>query len=261
MLAPLPAEPVSEDRCPILLISSHGWLPCKALLQQLGHQHPLLLASAADPDGIGRQLASPGRPCHLVGHDMGTIPALLTALERPDQLRSLTLINPAAFGLLRQLHDWEGWDAANRLASNIIALQAAGAHSLAARTLVQFWFGLTAWWLLRPGQRQRILRQLPAIVDELSGFYTNVPHRHDLRALNMPVHLICNRRAPLPSLRLARRMVVRIPVATLSPGNRAGENRTPHTGRCASDWLLQLEQEQLPQAAITAENVAWSDAT
>ncbi|WP_188668563.1 alpha/beta fold hydrolase [Tersicoccus solisilvae] len=40
---------------------------------------------------------------HLVAHDVGAVSALLAAVRRPDLVRSLTLFEPAAFALTRDL--------------------------------------------------------------------------------------------------------------------------------------------------------------
>jgi pimeloyl-ACP methyl ester carboxylesterase len=40
-------------------------------------------------------------PAHLVGHSYGGLIALLAAAQRPDAVRSLTLVEPAAFSLVR----------------------------------------------------------------------------------------------------------------------------------------------------------------
>lgn len=265
MLALRKDKSTCDERAPLLLVAGHGWHPGPALLRPLKNHYRVLLADQPDPAHLEQRLSQLDQPCHLVGHDLGSVPALQAALSCPHRVRTLTLVNPAAFGLLRQLHDWESWDAASKLASNVIALNAAGAGSIAARVLVQFWFGRGTWWLLRPGQKRQLLHNLPGIVDSLSDIYHSELHRHDLCALNMPVHLICGRQAPLPSRRLAERLHPLIPVATLTLTDRngpaVGAAGPAKMGECISDWLLRQEPTDSRAPGIDAENAAWSDAT
>ncbi|MFC6670547.1 alpha/beta fold hydrolase [Marinobacterium aestuariivivens] len=128
------ADPISDERCPVLLVSGHGWRPGPALARQLNREYRVEIADQSALPRLLQQLARIDGPCHLIGHAHGSVPALQAALARPQQLLSLTLVNPAAFSLLRQLHDWESWEAASRFASHVIALHAAGATALAARS-------------------------------------------------------------------------------------------------------------------------------
>lgn len=57
---------------------------------------------------VGALAACAGGRIDLVGHSYGGAVALRFALEQPELVRSLTLIEPVAFHLLRQ--DWAGRD-------------------------------------------------------------------------------------------------------------------------------------------------------
>ncbi|NVK40747.1 MAG: alpha/beta hydrolase [Oceanospirillaceae bacterium] len=264
MLAFRQALSIGNEQTPLVMVAGHGWQPGKPLLQHLARSYPVTLVSTSDLAGLQRRLAGINTACHLIGHDLGTVPALQAALSQPQKVCSLSLINPAAFGLLRQLQDWEGWDAAQRLAGNVIALHSAGANVLAARTLVKFWFGNTTWWLLRPAQKRQILRQLPSIVDALAEIYSHEPHRHDLQSLRMPVHLLCSRRAPMPTRHLAEQLQPLIPVATLSLAAQQGRQPGPaYIASSLTGWLRQLESDGggSDEPHREAENAVWSDAT
>ena len=56
---------------------------------------------AAVAEAVGRLIDRIGGPVHLVGHSYGGAVALKLASQRPADLRSLTVIEPAAFQLLR----------------------------------------------------------------------------------------------------------------------------------------------------------------
>jgi len=64
-----------------------------------GHQpFTLVMEARAVKDLIGAS----DEPVHLIGHSYGGAVALRVARERPAAIRSLTVIEPSAFNLLRQ---------------------------------------------------------------------------------------------------------------------------------------------------------------
>ena len=60
---------------------------------------PLQRTDFEDQAGDLAELLEPGD--HLVGHSYGGVVSLLAAARRPDALRSLTLVEPPAFGVAR----------------------------------------------------------------------------------------------------------------------------------------------------------------
>src|SRR5687768_11557963 len=80
----------------------------RSLIEKLGRRYRVIapdlrsyssLARAAAP--IRSILGRLSAPAHLVGHSYGGAVALHVARTRPELLRSLTLVEPSAFHLLR----------------------------------------------------------------------------------------------------------------------------------------------------------------
>jgi pimeloyl-ACP methyl ester carboxylesterase len=86
-------------------------------------------------------------PMHVVGHSHGAAVALEIAIQRPEFVRSLTLIEPAVYHLLR------GGNAADlslvqylESLSDWMAASVAADHPAAGmRAYVDFWYGAGAW--------------------------------------------------------------------------------------------------------------------
>lgn len=60
-----------------------------------------------DADDIAQLLGGIERGAHLVAHSYGSIGSMLAAAKRPDMVRSLTVIEPPAFGVARGNPDVE----------------------------------------------------------------------------------------------------------------------------------------------------------
>lgn len=79
------------DRWELVVVNRRGFLPNPP-------------AARSDFDFDADQLAAlldDGEPAHVVGHSYGGLIALLAAARRPHRVRSLTLIEPAVFDLVR----------------------------------------------------------------------------------------------------------------------------------------------------------------
>ena len=89
---------------------------------------------------------------HLVGHSYGGGVALHVALARPDRIASLTLYEPSAFHLLRQMGEAGARplprSRASRSASARPSPRATIARAMAG--FVDYWNGPGAWNAMRP---------------------------------------------------------------------------------------------------------------
>ncbi len=121
----LSVEVTGADETPVVLVHSTGmsarqW---RGLATRLEPDHRVLLpdllgygASTAiargeplhwhlDVLGLEALLDTLDRPAHLVGHSYGALLAMTAALRRPRAVRSLSLVEPVAFAVLRGTPD------------------------------------------------------------------------------------------------------------------------------------------------------------
>ena len=112
-------------------------------------------AAVAALAGIG------GRSVHLVGHSYGAAVALQIALRFPQQVQSLTLYEPVAFGLLAV--DDAARGEIEDIAASVASLVQTGRRVDAARVYVACWGGSRAWAVLDEGQRQALAARMPAV--------------------------------------------------------------------------------------------------
>jgi pimeloyl-ACP methyl ester carboxylesterase len=102
-------------------------------------------------------------PVHLIGHSYGGAVAMRVAAARPSRIASLTLYEPSAFYLLRDLGSRGGIELAEieRIAHSVVRGLASGAYVEAAATFVDYWNGDGAWAALREDVRASLLRWAP----------------------------------------------------------------------------------------------------
>ncbi len=120
----------------------------------------------ADDAAIVRALAEDaGEPVHLVGHSYGGAVALSAALHAPEWLCSLTLIEPAAFFLLRGGSPTDGLlleeiaEIGDRVRGGVVT----GEYRAALERFVDYWSGDGAWRSMEPEAQDALCRRIAAI--------------------------------------------------------------------------------------------------
>jgi pimeloyl-ACP methyl ester carboxylesterase len=157
-------------------------------------------------------LAAAGGRAHLVGHSYGGLIALLATIAFPSSVRSLFLIEPIAFDLLRadgpsgNLQEMEHVQQECREASD------RGAPERAAERFVDYWGNPGAYRSLSMPQRvvaassmAKVALVWPAI---LEGNF-------EYGAISIPTTVLCGDSSPPPMQWLAHRLVERIEGAEL----------------------------------------------
>lgn len=171
--------------------------------------HALATRIAGDLAGAG--------PVDLIGHSLGATVLLRLALEHPERVRSLTLIEPVLFAAApEQDSDGHyGFEAAWR----------AGDTEGAARAFMAVWGSGLPWEALPQAQRGYILERihLVTVVDavlsrDAAGLLT--PGR--LEALNCPVLLLQGDRSPAVTAAINRALAARLPDARIETVAGAG---------------------------------------
>lgn len=160
---------------------------------------PFTLAAEAEP--ILAVMDALRTPVHLVGHSYGGGVALHLARRRPGRIRSLTLVEPSAFHLLRG-----AGAAAQAWFEEIAAVAAAVSGALAAgdyrggmARFVDYWSGPGAWQAMPPEARTRLVPRLAKVALDFRALFEEPARLADYAHLAMPTLLLCGERSPGPS--------------------------------------------------------------
>lgn len=131
-------------------------------------------------------------PMHLIGHSMGATIALRLAAERPEMVRSLTMIEPVFFAVAIADNPAVG----DQLAAEIAPVYAAlgtGDTETAAQRFSAIWGGGESWQQI-PAQQRAYLAQrihlIPAGDDAIAGDNAGILTPAALSRITMPVLLV-----------------------------------------------------------------------
>jgi len=167
---------------------------------------PKPFAFATDVERVG-EIVRAVQPAHLVGHSYGGLLALHVARAAPAGVRTLSLFDPVAFGVLGA----DDRDAREVLAALDLSWEAGPDRWL--RTFVEFWSGAGAWNALRDEARDEF-RRVAWVIRE--GVRTLMEDRTPLAAwagVDVPALLMTGERSPLPARRVVERLAHAMPHA------------------------------------------------
>lgn len=171
--------------------------------------HDLATAqSIAMAESLGR-----GAPIDLIGHSFGGTVALRIAVERPDLVRSLTLVEPVIFAAAKAV-DRAAFARFHSDHLGFAALVAAGDREAAAAVFHSHWGSAEA--LADLPERTRaymvdrihlIVAQNPALLDDTAG----ILRAAGLEAVQVPVLLVEGAQSPRIIDRIHRALALRLP--------------------------------------------------
>lgn len=154
-------------------------------------------------------------PVHLVGHSYGGAVALDIALNAPQRLASLTLIEPVAFPYLRAAGDQAAWETIAEVARRCQALVAEGRDAAAAEIFVGYWMGKAAWAMTPEKARAAVIRSMPKVAAEWGLMFEAKADLEALAALDPPVTLIVGERTRTPARAVSAVLARTLPHATV----------------------------------------------
>jgi pimeloyl-ACP methyl ester carboxylesterase len=163
-------------------------------------------------------------PVHLVGHSYGGGVALHIARTRPELLKSLTLIEPSAFHLLR---NGDATDAAalreiTAVADDARAALAIGDYGGGFGRFVDYWSGPGSWADMPPEKRAAFAPQLAKVVLDFHALLSEPAEIEDVCDIAAPTLLIQGGCTTLPSRCVCARLRVALPDASFRVVQGAG---------------------------------------
>jgi pimeloyl-ACP methyl ester carboxylesterase len=155
-----------------------------------------------------------GAPFHLVGHSYGGAVALRFALEHPERLCSLTLIEPSCFHLLKA-----GGNEAHLLAEVLTVADAVnrgvlcGDYRAGMETFIDYWSGAGAWASLADDKKA----QFAALAVHVAHHFWSLVHEDTplaaYAAVDVPTLILCGTLSPRPSRAITRLLADTLPRA------------------------------------------------
>jgi pimeloyl-ACP methyl ester carboxylesterase len=199
-------------------------------------------------------LGSLTQPVHLVGHSYGGAVALHLARMGRVRLRSLTLIEPVAFHLLRGR---SGPDAAAlaeivRLAGAIQFALDRGDPDAGYGRFVDYWSGRGSWAQLPAARRAQLAPQLAKVALDFEAALNEPGTLAELHSLQVPTLLIRGARTTLPAHALCNLLATALPNVRSEVIDGAG-HMAPLTHREAVNRLIAgrlAALEPLPASAL-----------
>ncbi len=144
---------------------------------------------------------------HLVGHSYGAALLLEAARSLGSRVKSLTLVEPSLFHLLRGRPEWVEVEA---LARAVLGAVASGDDRAAAKSFMTYWLGRWRWWLSPERFKAAIEATIPKVALEF-GFAVDAPTTlQDYAAITAPTLLIVGGSTGAPN-----RAIVDLLAATL----------------------------------------------
>ncbi len=166
-------------------------------------------------------LGRAGAPAHLVGHSYGGAVALHVAGWRGDLLRSLTLIEPVAFHLLRG-DDAQALAEITEVADTVARAALRGEYVAGFARFVAYWSGPDAWAALPPDKRYAMAARLPKVMLDFHATLNEPARLHDFGLMALPTLLMQGAGSPSPTRRICELLARVLPDAQLKTIEGAG---------------------------------------
>lgn len=144
-----------------------------------------------DRDFLRSVLASLEAPAHVVAHSYGALLALRHGLDEPLRIRTLTLTEPIAFGLMGDPSVVEGERSYVRgVLDRFLDEWADGRRERAIEVIVDYWNGGGAWRAVGAEHRERILLGAERFHREVACAHADRTTLSELGSLSVPTLVV-----------------------------------------------------------------------
>lgn len=157
-----------------------------------------------DEAGLVTEVAMSCRtPVHLVGHSYGGAVSIRVAFAGRVQLRSLTLIEPMLYPLLRSAGEDALFAETTRVGERFLAAAKRGASEEAWKQFTDYYNGEGAWAALPESVRTGLLARTPITIERWHALLSNPTSRDDCRRLRVRTQVLCGDSTSAPERRMA----------------------------------------------------------
>jgi pimeloyl-ACP methyl ester carboxylesterase len=142
---------------------------------------------------------------HLVGHSFGGAVALRIAMDHPELVQSLTLIEPVLFHLLRQgpARDRDLYAEIRSVAAGVFECALNGHSHAGMARFIDYWSGEGAWASLSPGVQARLAAQIAGVSANFTAVFAETASADDYCRVRIPTLVMHGGRSPRPAQRVA----------------------------------------------------------
>ncbi|MFN8608918.1 MAG: alpha/beta hydrolase [Vulcanimicrobiota bacterium] len=176
-----------------------------------------------DVEEIEKLLTGLRKPVHFIGHSYGGLIALTVARRHPEQVASLLLYDPVAFGVLWQADDAEGLEDLRKVAANpIFNDHERGGGREWMENFVDYWNGPGSWQQMPEPNQQAFLKVGRKVYYEVQSLSEDRTPLEAYRVLHMPVTLIHGQKTPPAARRVQQLLATALPKARLQELAGAG---------------------------------------
>lgn len=160
-------------------------------------------------------------PLHLVGHSYGAALALEAARTLGSRVKSLVLVEPVSFHLLRQEGRPE-WAEVETLGRAVLGPVAEGDDRAAAKAFMTYWLGRWRWWLSPERFKTAIAATIPKVALEFAIAIDEPVTLQDYAAVAAPTLLIAGGKTRAPTRAVVDLLAATLPNAKLAILKSAG---------------------------------------
>lgn len=187
------------DRCQVLTPDLYGYGEADAWPGQRA------FALTEEATAIESLFPADGRGVHLIGHSYGGAVALRLASEHPQRIRSLTLIEPVAFHLLRAPPGKEPdplLEEIQTVSAAVLQAMRRGDYCAGMAHFVDYWSGAGSWLRTSEQSRTTLCRCIGKVVLDFHAAMNEPTSGEAYGRFAFPILLICGERSPVPTRRI-----------------------------------------------------------